>query len=78
MKRIIKKRKELIFYLIRDAVQNEHSYNPNNLMLYFEEELYPEEFKEIESFLNWVNKNNYSFGSNISQVYDKYCVDMIK
>lgn len=68
-----KKLTERRYYLISSGVKIEGSYDPKEIMFYFEEELTSSEYDEIEKFLQWCHDNDKKFGSgNYEDVYKEF------
>lgn len=61
------------YYLIKNAVNTEGTFNPDEIMYLFEEQLTSDQYDDIYSFLSWVDTNNKPFGSgNYKTVYKQY------
>ena len=58
---------------IRGAVQCEGTYNPDEVIPHFFEELTHRQHEKIEQFLTWCHKNNKKFGwGNYEEVYTEF------
>ena len=63
------------YTLISRGVKTHGTYNPDEILYLFEEELYAVQVKEIIAFLKWVHENNKTFGSgNYEQVFSEWRV----
>lgn len=61
------------YSLISRGVKAMGNYNPDEIFFMFEEELYTNEYKEIEAFLKWCHTNGKMFGSgNYEQVFREF------
>jgi len=61
------------YSLISRGVSIEGTFNPALIFYAFEESLYVDESQEIWDFLEWVHKNNKSFGRyNYEQVFKEW------
>ena len=59
--------------LISSAINTLGTYNPNEILPFFEEKLYSDEVKEIKDFLQWCYDNDKKFGRiNYEEVFRKY------
>lgn len=58
---------------ILDAAKMCGSFEPNQNMVFYEENLYLGEVKEVEDFLTWMHRNGKTMGyGNYRQVYKEY------
>jgi len=61
------------YLLVSSGVKIEGSFNPEEIMCYFEEQLYVDQYDEIYGFLNWCHRNDKRFGSgNYEEVFAEY------
>jgi len=51
------------YTLISQAVKSVGTFNPDEILFIFEEELYINEAEEVEAFLQWCHDNGKMFGS---------------
>jgi len=59
--------------LISMAVKTVGSFNPDEVLHFFEEELYMDESQEIEDFLQWVHDNGKTMGhGNYEKVFTEW------
>lgn len=49
--------------LLREAISSTGSYEPREVLPYFEERLYAGQYEILEGFLNWIVENDYGIGS---------------
>ena len=62
-----------LYELIKSGVSMMGTFDPDEIMYIFEEDLTPNEHKRIKGFLSWVHKNNKKYGSgNYEEVYSEY------
>jgi hypothetical protein len=59
---MMRKLGERNYLLISMAVKSAGTFDPDEVMPYFEEHLYVSEAEEVREFLAWVHKNNKPFG----------------
>jgi len=58
---------------IKQRVSHLGTYNPNEILVMFEEDLYVKDVEEIYNFLNWVDNNEKYFGSgNYEQAFKEF------
>ena len=50
------------YVLIANAVNTVGTYDPNEILYLFEEDLYTHEYREIIAFLKWCHENQKHFG----------------
>lgn len=50
------------YALISRGVKTVGTYNPDEILFMFEEDLYTDEYEEIIDFLKWCHENNKGFG----------------
>lgn len=64
------------YMLIRSGVSAMGTYDPDEILYYFEEELHIDEIDEIETFLKWCHDRDRAFGSgNYEQVFNEFKAD---
>jgi hypothetical protein len=61
------------YTLISRGVKTHGTYNPNEILYLFEEQLYCHQVQEIISFLKWVHENDKGFGSgNYEDIFKEW------
>ena len=61
------------YLLVSSGVRAIGSFDPEQIIPYFEEQLRINEIQEIEDFLTWVHENNKQFGrANYEAVFAEY------
>lgn len=61
------------YKLIKSGVQAHGTYDPDEIMYFFEEELYVDEYDEVYDFLEWVHENDKPFGGgNYEEVFFEF------
>ena len=61
------------YTLISQGVKTMGSYNPDEILFIFEEQLYVHQIEEIIAFLKWVHENGKGFGSgNYESVFTEF------
>jgi len=70
--KILAKRKELFFSLLRRAVSSAGSFDPDECLFYVEEEMTIDEGKAAQHFLRWCVENKRTFGHNLPVVFAEY------
>ena len=61
------------YTLISMGVNTCGTFNPDEILGIFEEELYADEVNEIYKFLQWVHKNNLRFGrGNYEEMFTRF------
>lgn len=61
------------YALISSGVKARGSYNPDEILFMFEEQLYVNQIDEIIAFLKWVHDNDKGFGSsNYEEVFAEF------
>jgi len=69
----LKKLGDRNYLLIKRGVKSFGTFNPEEIMCMFEEDLYVSEAQEVENFLKWVHETGKSFGSgNYEEVFAEY------
>ena len=67
------------YLMIRSAVKDLGTYDPDQIFPYFEEELYMNQTQEIYKFLKWVHENKKVFGSgNYEQCFKEFKREVAK
>lgn len=74
MKKVPVRLSDKVATLIRRAVNSSGSYDPNDCMFMFEEELTIKQADQAHAFLTWVHENGKKFGHNILEVYAEFTV----
>lgn len=64
--------KELLLTLLRRAVKSMGTYEPNECVVFIEEDLDYEEAMVARDFLRWCVDNEKTFGWNIAEVFAEY------
>lgn len=60
-------------YLVLNAVKTTGSYDPDESMFLFEEQLTPREARNIRAFMTWVHLTGRKFGTaNLSSTYQEF------
>lgn len=61
------------YTLISMAAGSFGTFNPDKILVMFEEELYVDEYYEIVEFLQWCHDNNKTFGSgNYEYIFSEF------
>lgn len=69
-----KKLSDKVAILIRSGVDMSGSFDPDDTLFYFEEQLTLEEVYQARAFLIWVHGTGQTFGVNIHDVYAEFTV----
>jgi hypothetical protein len=72
-----KKLSDKVATLIRSGVEMSGSFDPDNTLFYFEEQLTLEEVYQAHAFLTWVDSSGKTFGLNIQDVYAEFAVSSV-
>jgi len=61
------------YSLISAAVKTVGSYDPDEILYLFEEQLYVDDYDEVVEFLRWVHKKGKTFGhGNYEEVFTEF------
>lgn len=62
-----------IFFLMLGAIQTTGSYDPEENMVYFQEQMTADEYSVVEAFLKWVHEMDFTFGdANYKGILKQY------